>query len=498
MNTPTTRDSIYKEFQKNWVVNHFFKGKVLLAVSGGVDSMVMANLFFKNSLNFAIAHVNFSLRSTDSDEDQLFVKKWAEDRGIEFYTVKYNTKEFSLKKKISVEMAARQLRYNWFLELSKEYGFKYIALAHNANDNAETLILNLVRGTGLEGLCGIKSLSDLVSNEHQVTLVRPLLFAERSDIERFAKINNINYRVDKTNLDSTFKRNKIRNEIIPLLAQLNPSIIKTLNENIVHLDEANSFNNSAVDEIFKRIVLERDSLLNNDYISLKNRFLEDSIDFNSLMNVSRYDKIQKYLLSKILYDRYHFSYSISASIIESLYKSIDYSKLYISENYIASVNNRRIDIFKKEILSFIKELESERCTFSIDESFTEKQFLFGGYKFLFRLFSDNYKIEELQNTNTLETKKLYLDYDKVVNKEIIIRSLKEGDKFSPFGMKGKKSVVDFLATKKIPAILKRAIPVIELNQDIISIPGIEISNKYRVKKENSKIIELSIALLEQN
>ena len=151
--------------------------RVLLAVSGGIDSMVMTDLFLKAGYVAGIAHCNFSLRGKDSDLDEEFVRNFAENNKLPFYSVKFNTKEFAKKENLSIQVAARQLRYNWFENIRQDEGFDYIAVAHNENDNIETLIINLVRGTGISGLTGMLPVSNKI--------IRPLLFAARSEIEKY-------------------------------------------------------------------------------------------------------------------------------------------------------------------------------------------------------------------------------------------------------------------------------------------------------------------------
>jgi len=202
-------------------------------VSGGVDSIVMANLFRKNAQSrFAIAHCNFHLRGPESDGDAEFVQAWAERNGVKFFVKDFDTVSYAEEHHISIEMAARDLRYAWFDELCRSHGFAGTCVAHNANDNAETLILNLVRGTGIKGLC---AMAETAKNPCGDTLVfRPMLHYSRADIEEYAVKNGIAFRTDSTNASSDYKRNLIRNEVFPLLQKLNPSLITTLNSDICH------------------------------------------------------------------------------------------------------------------------------------------------------------------------------------------------------------------------------------------------------------------------
>ncbi len=210
---------------------HNFDGSILLAVSGGVDSVVMAHCMCHGKVNqIAIAHCNFHLRGEESDGDEAFVKAFAERLGLVCYTADFDTLAYARENGISVEMAARELRYRWFDELCHEYGFDGVAVAHNANDNAETLMLNLLRGTGLRGIKGMESQTRNPYGSSKV--FRPMLDIPRADIEAYAKENGLEWRTDSTNLESDCKRNILRNEVFPIFERINPAYIATLNRDI--------------------------------------------------------------------------------------------------------------------------------------------------------------------------------------------------------------------------------------------------------------------------
>lgn len=206
--------------------------KILLAVSGGIDSMYMAEkaqeLF--PCASFAVAHCNFCLRGEESDGDEEFVRKWAEAHGTECFCKHFDTAGHSAANGISIEMAARELRYGWFSELCSKHGFDALAVAHNANDNAETLILNLLRGTGSRGLRGM-SADTIISSPH-LHIIRPLLQTTREEIRSWMVGNGKEWREDRTNAESGYKRNKVRNCAFPVFCEINPSFVKTLNEDM--------------------------------------------------------------------------------------------------------------------------------------------------------------------------------------------------------------------------------------------------------------------------
>ncbi len=225
--------------------------KVLLAVSGGIDSMCMADMFCRAGGEYAIAHCNFHLRGAESDADAEFVEKWAETHGVPFFRADFGTAAYASEHGISIEMAARELRYAWFARVAAEEGFDAVAVAHNANDNAETLILNLLRGTGLRGIRGMLTES-LLPAGGRIKLIRPLLGMTRAEIEAYAREHGVEYRVDSTNAENDAQRNRIRNEVFPEFAEINPSFVRTLNADMRHFAQADAI----VDDYFRRAKAE--------------------------------------------------------------------------------------------------------------------------------------------------------------------------------------------------------------------------------------------------
>ena len=206
---------------------------LLVAVSGGIDSMCLAEKVRLEGGPFAMAHCNFSLRGEASDGDEAFVRDWAASHGIPFHAKRFDTVAFASAQGISVEMAARRLRYRWFGELCREHGYEAVAVAHNANDNAETLILNLLRGTGLRGITGMKASGFIPDPDFgDIPLLRPLLGLTREEIEAFARAHKLSWREDATNAENDYKRNKIRNLVFPVFREINPSFIQTLNRDM--------------------------------------------------------------------------------------------------------------------------------------------------------------------------------------------------------------------------------------------------------------------------
>ena len=222
---------------------------ILVAVSGGRDSMVLAEKVRLSGGPFAIAHCNFRLRGADSDADEILVREWAARHGIICHVKTFETEAYADRKGISIEMAARELRYRWFGELCREHGYEAVLTAHHADDNAETFFLNLLRGTGVKGLVGMQEKGFLPDPDYRdIPLLRPLLHTTRAEIDALAAEWGVPYRDDWTNAENTVKRNKLRNQVFPVLRDINPSFEKTLAEDMDRLRMVGEIADSFYDE----------------------------------------------------------------------------------------------------------------------------------------------------------------------------------------------------------------------------------------------------------
>jgi tRNA(Ile)-lysidine synthase len=433
-----------EEFKKFISDNNLIKpgDRILLAVSGGIDSMVMANLFRMLDYDIGIAHCNFSLRAAESDEDAEMVRKFASDNNLPYHTTRFDTKVFARMNKLSVQMAARDLRYKWFEEIRKENGYDLVAVAHNMNDNIETLLINLIRGTGLAGMAGMKP---IINN-----IIRPLLFATRQSIISFRDKHEIAYREDRSNADTKYTRNKLRHQVIPVLKEINPSIEQTLNET------AERF--AGISEI----VLE--------YMSnLRESIAEDKDQFTTF-NVSL---LRTYLHNKTILFELFKPYGVTSSLITDLIKVIDGKTggQIITETHRIVKNRKEIivsDEDSRKESSYTIENVQDFCAFPAITSAKNVR------------ISENFEIPSESHIACVDSQKVIFP--------VIIRKWKPGDYFFPLGMKQKKKLSDYFIDNKYSKFDKENIYILESDGKIVWIIGDRIDDRFRISKSTQKAL----------
>ncbi|MCX6335261.1 MAG: tRNA lysidine(34) synthetase TilS [Bacteroidia bacterium] len=434
------------DFLKYIEENHLVKkgNRILAAVSGGIDSMVMADLLLKSDLLSGIAHCNFCLRKEESDMDEALVREFAAKHFITFHSKRFATKQYAKKKGISIEMAARELRYGWFEKIRKENGYDLIAVAHNLNDNAETLLLNLIRGTGIAGLSGMK-----ISGNH---IIRPLLFSTRKSIEAYCRENKISYREDKTNADTKFTRNKIRHEVIPLLKEINPSIELTLNETAEKMSGIHDIVSDYVAEIKESLFVEREN--------------------NIIVNISR---LKPYVDSKALMYEIFKSIGITASLLKDL-RNVIFGRTggqIFTATYRILKNRNEIVITEQSV----EENKSYKITSLAD---LKKIPFIASYK-IFALNND-FKTASDQDTAYLDSQKIRFP--------LAIRKWQPGDFFYPFGMNRKKKLSDYLIDRKLSRLEKEKIHILESGGKIAWVIGERIDDRFRITRSTKKVLVL--------
>jgi len=414
--------------------------KILLTVSGGIDSMVMVHLFRLQNYNIGIAHCNFTLRAKESDKDERLVREYAFEHNIPFFSTRFETKVFAKKNRLSVQMAARDLRYKWFEEIRKENDYDLIAVAHNLNDNIETLLINLCRGTGLAGLAGMKPVTNRI--------IRPLLFATRQDILTFSEQHKIVFREDKSNAETKYTRNKIRHLIIPVLKEINPSIEITLNES------AERF--SGINEIV------------NGYISLLRERISEEKEQCISFNISH---LKPHLHNKAVLFELFKPYGMTTALLNDMKKVIEGKTggLIITETHRIIKNRKEIivsdEVIRKETSYSINNLQ-DFCVFPGISSARNVR------------ITATFEIPSDPHTACIDSEK--------VSFPMRIRKWKAGDYFHPLGMKQKKKLSDYFIDKKYSRFDKENIFILESGGNIVWVIGDRIDNRFKITDTTKK------------
>lgn len=474
----------------------------LLAVSGGMDSMCMADMFLSayGPEAFAVAHCNFHLRGEESDGDEALVKNWAESKGVSLHRTDFDTEGYAFESGISIEMAARELRYSWFARLCGEFGYRAVVVAHNANDNAETLVLNLLRGTGLKGLHSMAEVSALPSKE-DVFLLRPLLSFTRKQIEGHVFANRIPYRDDSTNASCDYKRNRIRNEAFPIFEKINPSFVRSLNREIGYFSEAGDI----VDEWCRAQlpdVVEIAAQTGNDVVGLPEPLSchpersEGSLHISLPALMAR--RQWRYLLYYIL-EPYGFNSQTLASL-EALLESD------------RTVSGKRFESSTHRLLAERNELivlAGETAGHAGSDGKTVIAGMTGNACMpvrgagIYNFNGARWQVEVLAWSSDMPVKQpqgiLIADADKLLF-PFVCRRWRQGDWFTPLGMRGKKKLSDFFADLKYGAIEKAsAVMVVDTrseglaeNQHVAGVLGVRMDDRYKVTQTTKTIIKITL------
>jgi tRNA(Ile)-lysidine synthase len=422
--------------------------KVLLAVSGGMDSVVMCDLFSKAKINFVIAHCNFGLRGEESNEDEMFVKKLSIKYKVPFMVTTFQTADFAETEKISIQMAARILRYEWFERIRREQNCDFIATAHHQNDVLETVLLNLTKGTGIAGLHGIR-----IKNGN---IIRPLLFAEKEIIFDYVVENQIIWREDSSNESNKYQRNLIRNEVVPLLKQINPNLENTMQHTVERI--------AAVEDIFEQeIEMLRKQITWADAQAV-------FVNYKAIQTLS-----QPVIKLSELLKPYHFTYQQSQDIFEAFDK--ESGKTFLSPTHTLVKDRTELVITQKSLQSFVSQV------ISVDDE---------------ELIIDNLKLimgksfERTEDFVVPTARKIAcLDADKV-RFPLQLRKWKEGDWFCPLGMNKKKLISDFLIDQKVPLNLKKDVYLLTSNGSVVWVMGMRIDDRFKVTDKTEKVVLLKV------
>lgn len=403
--------------------------------------MCLSNLFLNSSLktDFSIAHVNFSLRGEDSDGDEELVRKWAKEHNIPFYRVKFDTIKYAQDNSISTQMAARDLRYDWFKSLMDENGIGHLAVAHNLNDSVETFFLNVLRGTGMKGVTGIK--------EKNGRIIRPMLSFTRAQIEEYVREKGIHYREDSTNRESHYYRNRIRNEVFPYFYSINPSFLLTLQKEMNRFSQAGEILDKLFEEKEKKICSKEGDV------------------FLVSIPVLKAEQFESYWLYRIL-DEYGFNDAQIAQINESLDRQS--GKVFHTPSYTLVRDREYLKLYSNE-----RELEEEKPQIRIRSFKKPLDF----------------------NPVTKDNSTLYLDGRKLIF-PLKCRLWRSADRFKPLGMKGFKKISDFLTDLKMDIEEKKKQMVVTTldragKEHIVCVVGLRIDDRYKIRPVTKQVVSIT-------
>lgn len=417
----------------------FLNGKkLLLAVSGGIDSIVMADLFSTNDIS--IAHCNFNLRGEESNDDEKFVKTYADKNKIPVFTTRFDTQRFASDGKLSVQVAARQLRYAWFGELLEKHGFDYVLTAHHADDNLETFLINMSRGTGLDGLTGIPFQNGKI--------IRPLLEFSRQEIEDYANENGIEWREDSSNSSDKYLRNQLRHGVVPILKNLNPNFLESFAETLSHLQQSQSLAEDASVLVYKQVIIEK----------------EDKIIFK-IPELKRLPNYRAYL--------YQWLNGFGFTAWEDIYNLTDAQsgKRVLSANF-QLLKDREILILSSlenttEDTVFQIGKDTKTITTPINLAFCQ--------------------VADITDANQ---NRIFVDEEKI-RWPLTLRKWQEGDYFYPFGMDGKKKVGKFFKDEKFSLIDKANTWLLCSGDDIVWIVSHRMDDRFKITNTTKNCLEIS-------
>ena len=427
--------------------------KIILALSGGIDSMVLADLLLKAKVEFVAAHCNFHLRGHESDGDDWFVRKFAENRGIQCFVKHFETEKYAANHGISIEMAARDLRYAWFEQLRQQLGYDKIAVAHHADDQAETFFINLLRGAGLNGLKGMKPQNGII--------IRPLLWASREQIRKYAAENHIVWREDHTNVESVYLRNRIRNQLLPVFDDLQPKARQGLYKSLEHLASENELYRALLKEKLAQIVERDGDVQRLPYSKIIKAEVPEPVEGPTYSFQLLFEWLRQYGFNT---DQCHFIYDAIGTGIGNQYCSPTYclvigrDDLQLSEIKEKTDDEILIQIGEEEILSPVhlrfSKLE-KTADFIIDKSSDVAQ----------------------------------LDADKI-QFPLILRHWQHGDRFCPLGMKGSKLLSDFFVDQKFTEYQKQNVwLLVSAEGDILWVVGYRIDDRFKIVNDTKTVFQ---------
>jgi tRNA(Ile)-lysidine synthase len=440
---------------KSHIEEHFpflKNARNVIAISGGIDSVVLAHLCHKLNFNFALAHCNFNLRGKESDADEAFVLELGEQLDVEVFIQNFDTEVYAEENKCSIQMAARELRYDWFSELAQQPNFDYILTAHHADDNLETFLINFTRGTGLNGLTGIPELND--------NIARPLLPFSRAIIEAYAKAENITWREDLSNASRKYLRNKLRHDVVPILKEINPQLLDSFQSTLAYLNDTADIVEESLNAVAKRAITD----IADDHITFK------ISEFKKVNNPKAYlfEMFKDYGFSEWNDVVNLLDAETGKYVTSSTHKLTKHREFLILTNCHSELDSESISKNKPVTLSAV-EVQKGKVQTPIGILFFDE--------------ADALK----DNTQTT----IYVDLDKLIY-PLELRQWQTGDVFHPIGMKGKKKVSKYLKDEKLTPIEKENTWVLTSENKIVWIIERRADERFKVTGQTKKILKIEL------
>lgn len=431
--------------------------KLILALSGGIDSMVLADLLLKSKVEFVTAHCNFHLRGEESDGDEKFVREFTERNGIQCYVKQFDTEQYAVAQGVSIEMAARDLRYAWFEELRQQLGFNKIVVAHHADDQAETFFINLLRGAGLNGLKGMKPQNG--------SIIRPLLWASREQIRQYALENQIQWREDHTNAESIYLRNKIRNQLLPVFDKLHPDARQGLYNSLEHLSSENELYRELLKEKLLQIVKQDGEVQSAQKVAFAKT--PESIVAEHCRSIEG-----PTLTFQLLFEwlrQYGFNTDQCYFIIESMEDGVGNKYFSPTHQLVIGRNELFLSKIKSETNEEIQiEIGEEEITLPIHLRFSKHE------------ITPDFVIDKSPNVALLDADKIHFP--------LTLRHWQHGDRFHPLGMKGSKLLSDFFVDQKFTETQKeQVLLLVSADGDIVWVIGYRIDDRCKVTNSTKMV-----------
>lgn len=440
-----------KEHFQNHINNTlpFLKNsKLLLAISGGLDSVILTHLCKKSGLDITLAHCNFNLRGIESDGDEKFVTDLADSLELEVFTEGFDTKAYAESNKESIQMAARTLRYDWFQDLAKNLDFDYILTAHHADDNLETFLINLTRGTGLEGLKGIPEIND--------NIVRPLLPFSRETIEDFALSNQIQWREDSSNASTKYLRNKLRHDVIPVLKSLNSNVLTNFKNTLNNLSDTADIIEESVQAVLKRAIIDIDDTQVSYKIS----------EFIEVSNPKAY-------LFEIFKD---YGFTQWTDIVNLLTAQ--------SGKQVFSATHQLLKNRETLILSELKTEDSQHQN--------EASVIINNFENEVNVLSGALTFETVANIEKSDSATIYIDKE-TLKLPLTVRHWQEGDYFYPLGMQGKKKLSKYFKDQKLSLIDKEKVLLLCSQDKIVWVINHRADDRFKVTNQTKSILKIKLS-----